>query len=76
MTRDEKLEIAAIVREIVAEQTQGCSLGIKRETAHELISFADTWKNTRRAMIWGLAGVAVTGLASALVIGIRTIFSR
>ena len=65
MTAKDKEEIAAIVRAALDERGH-CVLGIKAETAHELISFADTWKHTRRTLTGGIILVAISGVLAAL----------
>ena len=70
MTEKDKSEIAAIVRAVMEEHGH-CALGIKSETAHELISFADTWKHTRRTLIGGVIIVAVGGMLAAMWLGIK-----
>lgn len=78
MTEHDKQEIAAIVSAAVAGAVKEamsehghCALGIKPETAHELISFADTWKHARRTLIGGIIGVALVGALGALWVGFK-----
>jgi len=78
MTESDKKEIAAIVstataaavREAMTEQGH-CALGIKPETAHELISFADAWKTGRRTAVKAGITVIIGGALLALWSGIR-----
>ncbi|MPN27159.1 hypothetical protein SDC9_174586 [bioreactor metagenome] len=70
MTAKDKQEIAEIVRAALEERGH-CALGIKPETAHELISFADTWKHARRSALVVLVTVAIGGALGALWIGIK-----
>ena len=70
MTEADKREIATILRNEL-ESGSGCSLGIKKETAQELISFADTWKTCRRSMIVAIVTVAIGGTLTALWAGFR-----
>jgi len=78
LTENEKREIAAVistavagaVREAMTEQGH-CALGIKPETAHELISFADAWKTGRRAAVKAGITVIIGGALLALWSGIR-----
>ncbi|MBE6399676.1 MAG: hypothetical protein E7041_05990 [Lentisphaerae bacterium] len=79
MTELEKHEIAALVSEAVAQAmaaNRHCPLGIRPETAHELISFADTWKTCRKVLISGVIATAVGGLLTALWCGIKTMLHR
>jgi len=71
MTAEDKKEIAALLRKEL-EEGSGCALGIKKETAQELISFADTWKACRRSMLVAISTIAVTGLLTALWYGLKT----
>lgn len=70
MTKEDKQEIAEIIRQTMQEHGY-CALGIKPETAHELISFADTWKTMRRYAIGGFITGAAIALLSALWLGIK-----
>lgn len=70
MTEADKKEIATIIREELHER-KGCLLGIRSDTAQELISFADTWKTCRRSMIVAIVTVAIGGMLTALWAGIR-----
>lgn len=75
MTAKDKQEIAEIVRAALDERGH-CALGIKAETAHELISFADTWKRIRRNALTALVVVAIGGVISALWIGIKVMVKQ
>lgn len=75
MTEQEKVEIAEMVTLAVTKAMQEnhhCPRGIRPETAHELISFADTWKTCRKVMITGVITTAVGGLLVALWSGIKS----
>lgn len=75
MTEKEKLEIAKIISSVVSREMQNhCALGIKPETAHELISFADSWKTYRKGFQVAMAGILVTGLVAAIWAGIKNFF--
>lgn len=77
MTAKDREEIAKIIREALEVQSvKKCELGIKPETAHELISFADTWKTCRRYMIGGIITVAIGGLLAAIWAGIKQIIKE
>jgi len=77
MTEKERAELIAVIAEVVRQEIAGhCSLGIKPETAHELISFADSWKTYRKGFQVGMAGILVAGAVSALWAGIKTFFSH
>lgn len=77
MTEKERLEIAEIVTVAVRHEMQEhCALGIKPETAHELISFADSWKTYRKGFQVAMAGILVTGLIAAIWAGIKTFFTH
>ena len=78
MTAKDREEIARIIREALTEvqSVKKCELGIKPETAHELISFADTWKTCRRYMIGGIITVAIGGLLAAIWAGIKQILKE
>lgn len=77
MTEKEKAEIIAVIAEVVRQEVQShCALGIKPETAHELISFADSWKTYRKGFQVAMAGVLVAGAVSALWAGIKAFFSH
>ena len=77
MTAKDREEIARIIREALTEQSvKKCELGIKPETANELISFADTWKTCRRYMIGGIITVAIGGLLAAIWAGIKQIIKE
>ncbi len=71
MTERDKTDIAEIVAAALAKQGSGCSLGIKPETARELISFADTWKTCRKTMLIGLITVVAGGIIAAFWAGIK-----
>lgn len=72
MTAEDKKEIAALLRKEL-EEGSGCALGIKKETAAELINFADTWKTCRRYAIGAVVTVAIGGLLAALWAGVRAL---
>lgn len=75
MTEKERLEIAELVASVVRQEVQNhCALGIKPETAHELISFADSWKTYRKGFQVAMAGLLVAGVVSAIWAGIKTFF--
>ena len=75
MTEKERLELAEIVTVAVRREMQEqCALGIKPETAHELISFADSWKTYRKGFQVAMTGILVAGVASAIWAGIKTFF--
>lgn len=77
MTEKERAEIIAVIAEVIREEISGhCTLGIKPETAHELISFADSWKTYRKGFQVAMAGVLVAGAVSALWAGIKAFFSH
>lgn len=79
MTEQEKIEVAEMVSQAVTKamiENHHCPLGIKPETAHELISFADTWKTCRKVMITGVITTAVGGLLVALWSGIKSILGK
>lgn len=79
MTEQEKHEIAEMVSQAVTKamlENHHCPLGIKPETAHELISFADTWRTCRKVMITGVITTAVGGLLVALWSGIKTMIGK
>ena len=74
MTELERHEISQIVTEAIAAamaQSHHCPRGIKPETAHELISFAETWKTCRKVMISGVIATAIGGLLAALWSGFK-----
>lgn len=75
MTETEKREIAAIIREELRE-SGGCSLGINKATAAELISFADTWKTCRRYAIGAVVTVAIGGMLAALWAGAKSLLTE
>ena len=72
MTEVDKKEIAAIIRDELRE-CGTCSLGIKKETAAELINFADTWKTCRRYAVGAVVTVAIGGLLAALWAGVKAL---
>lgn len=79
MTEQEKHEISIMVAEAVTramQENHHCPLGIRPETAHELISFADTWKTCRKVMITGVITVAIGGLLTALWSGVKTMLGK
>lgn len=78
MTAKDREEIGQIVRQALLEtqMQKKCDLGIKPETAQELISFADTWKTCRRYMIGGIITVAIGGLLAAIWAGIKQIIKE
>lgn len=78
MTEREKQEIAAIVSAVVRQEIEQnhCSLGIKPETAHELIAFADSWKTYRKGFQVAMAGILVTGAVAAIWAGIKAFFGH
>lgn len=79
MTEQEKHEISIMIAESVTKAMQEnhhCPLGIRPETAHELISFADTWKTCRKVMITGVITTAIGGLLIALWSGIKTMVGK
>lgn len=75
MTEKDKSEIAAIIRAAVEEHGH-CALGIKPETAHELISFADTWKHARRTALGALILIAAGGVLSAFWFGFKGLLKQ
>ncbi len=77
MTEIEKHEMAEIVSAaVVRAMEQHCPMGIRPETAHELITFAQTWKTCRKVMITGVVATVIGGLLTALWTGIKTALSR
>lgn len=77
MSEHEKIELAQVVSEaVVKAMEQHCPMGIKPETAHELITFAQTWKTCRKVMITGVIATVIGGLLTALWSGIKTILSK
>ena len=77
MTEKERIEIAEVVALAVRQEMQEhCALGIKPETAHELISFADSWKTYRKGFQVAMAGILVAGVVSAIWAGIKAFFSH
>jgi hypothetical protein len=79
MTELEKHEFAAMISEAVAQAmaaNQHCPMGIRPETAHELITFAQTWKTCRKVMITGVIATVIGGLLTALWCGIKTMLNR
>lgn len=75
MTSEDKAEIAAIIRRELDERGH-CSLGIKPETAYELISFADWWKHMRRNAWAALIILIVGGLVAAVVAGFKMLIKN
>lgn len=71
MTDRDKKEIADIVRGVMNERETHCALGIKPETAHELIRFADDYKQARRKFTGALITIAAGAFLYALWEGIR-----
>ena len=71
MTEHDKQEISEIVRSALAEHGH-CALGIKPETAHELISFAVMWKDIRKKATGAFILIAIGGAVSALWVGFKT----
>ncbi len=71
MTEKEKNEIADIVVRVMKERETHCALGIKPETAHELIRFADDYKQARRKFTGALITVAAGAILYALWEGIK-----
>ena len=77
MTERERTEIAELIATVVRQEVQShCALGIKPETAHELISFADSWKTYRKGFQVGMAGILVAGAVSAFWAGIKAFFAH
>lgn len=74
MTEADKREIASIIRDELRE-CGGCSLGITKATASELISFADTWKTCRRYAIGAVVTVAIGGILAALWAGLKALLT-
>ncbi len=75
MTEKEKNDIADIVLRVMKECDTHCSLGIKPETAHELIRFADDYKQARRKFTGALITVAAGALLYAVWEGIKIFIS-
>lgn len=71
MTEKDKAEIAEIVRSVLRERETHCALGIKPETAHELIRFAEDYKQARRKFSGALITVAAGAFIYALYEGIK-----
>ena len=77
MTESEKRELMEIVSvAVVKAMAQHCPMGIAPGTAHELITFAQTWKTCRKVMITGVAATVIGGLLTALWSGIKTMMER
>lgn len=77
MNEKDRIELAELVASVVRTEMQNhCALGIKPETAHELISFADSWKTYRKGFQVAMAGILVAGVVSAIWAGIKTFFSH
>lgn len=77
MTENEKHEIAEIVSAaVIKTMEKHCPMGIRQETAHELITFAQTWKTCRNLMITGVVATVIGGLITALWTGIKTVLNR
>lgn len=77
MTEPEKHEFSELISEAVAKAlAQHCPMGISHDTAHELITFAQTWKTCRKVMITGVVATLIGGLLTALWTGIKTALHR
>ena len=76
MNDKDKLEIAAIFREVLAAQPQGCPNGIDRETAELLKEFAEAVKNGKKTVYKTILAAIATAILGSIVIGIREFFSR
>lgn len=79
MTEHEKMEVAELIEKAVSDamsKNRHCPLGIRPETAHELISFADTWKTCRKVMIGGVITTAIGGLLIALWTGLKAMITK
>ncbi len=77
MTEIEKREITEIVSAaLIRAMEQHCPMGIRPETAHELITFAQTWKTCRKIMLTGVIATVIGGLLTALWTGIKTVLNR
>ena len=74
MTEKERHDLSEIVSDaVVKAMEQHCPMGIRPETAHELITFAHTWKTCRKVMITGVVMTVIGGLFTALWAGIKAI---
>lgn len=74
MTNADKKEIAEIVAAAVQKAMENhCPIGVREETARELIAFAQTWKACRKAMITGIVTTAIGGLLLALWAGAKSL---
>ena len=74
MTEKERHDLSEIVSAaVVKAMEQHCPMGIRPETAHELITFAQTWKTCRKVMITGVVMTVIGGLFAALWAGIKAI---
>jgi hypothetical protein len=77
MTDVEKHEMSQLISDAVFRaMEQHCPMGISPETAHELITFAQTWKTCRKVMITGVVATVAGGLLTALWSGIKTVLGR
>ena len=77
MTNADKKEIAEIVAAAVQKAMENhCPIGVREETARELITFAQTWKTCRKVMITGVIATVIGGLLTALWCGIKTMLHR
>lgn len=74
MSQADREEIVSIVLEALKEhekRRETCPMGVNTDTARELMSFADTWRTSRKYMIGGVITVAVSSLLTALWFGLK-----
>lgn len=76
MTEEDKLEIAAILTDVLAAHSPGCPNGIDPDTAATLKSFAGAVKSGRKTAYKAFVTLAIGALCAALFAGVRELFNK
>ncbi len=71
MNDKDKQEIAAIFREVLAQNPQGCPNGIDAATAEQLKDFAEALREGKKTMRKTIIAAIATMILGALVLGIK-----
>lgn len=61
----------AVDKAITKALEQNCPLGVHPDTAQDLINFAQTWRQSRKAMTTGIVATLVGGMLLAIWAGVK-----
>ena len=74
MNDKDKQEIAAIFKEVLAAQPQGCPNGIDAATAATLKELADALREGKKTIRKTIIAALATTILGAIILGIKELF--